>query len=76
MVLAYSADHYRKWRRELGIPEMPFGAFGENLTIEGLTAYEKAFQIEFDPVKLAGVEAYKTISKTPEFAAWAKRRKK
>lgn len=36
-VLAYSADHYRKWRRELGIPEMPFGAFGENLTIAGLS---------------------------------------
>ena len=36
-VLAYSADHYRKWRRELGIPEMQFGAFGENLTIAGLS---------------------------------------
>lgn len=36
-VLAYSADHYGKWRRELGISEMPFGAFGENLTIEGLS---------------------------------------
>jgi len=36
-VLAYSADHYRKWRRELEMPEMPFGAFGENLTIAGLS---------------------------------------
>src|SRR5581483_9330155 len=36
-VLAYSADHYPKWRRELRIPEMPFGAFGENLTITGLS---------------------------------------
>ena len=35
-VLAYSADHYPKWRRELGMPEMPHGAFGENLTIAGL----------------------------------------
>jgi MOSC domain-containing protein YiiM len=34
-VLAYSADHYSKWRRELGI-DMPHGAFGENLTIAGL----------------------------------------
>jgi MOSC domain-containing protein YiiM len=36
-VLAYSADHYPKWREELRMPEMPCGAFGENLTIAGLT---------------------------------------
>jgi MOSC domain-containing protein YiiM len=36
-VLAYSADHYPKWRFELGMPDMPYGAFGENLTIAGLS---------------------------------------
>src|SRR5580693_7222703 len=36
-ILAYSADHYAKWRRELAIPDMPYGAFGENLTIAGLS---------------------------------------
>jgi MOSC domain-containing protein YiiM len=36
-VLAYSADHYPKWRRDLGMAAMPHGAFGENLTISGLT---------------------------------------
>ena len=36
-VLAYSADHYPKWRRELNLPDMPYGAFGENLTISGLS---------------------------------------
>jgi MOSC domain-containing protein YiiM len=35
-VLAYSADHYPKWRNELQLPEMPYGAFGENFTIFGL----------------------------------------
>lgn len=35
-VLAYSADHYAYWREHLGLPEMPFGGFGENLTIGGL----------------------------------------
>jgi MOSC domain-containing protein YiiM len=35
-VLAYSADHYPKWREELAIPDMPHGAFGENLTIAGM----------------------------------------
>lgn len=33
--LAYAAGHYPGWRAELGLPEMPFGAFGENLTIDG-----------------------------------------
>jgi MOSC domain-containing protein YiiM len=32
-ILAYSADHYPNWRSELRMPEMPHGAFGENLTI-------------------------------------------
>jgi len=36
-VLAYSADHYPKWRDELTLPDMPHGAFGENLTIAGLS---------------------------------------
>jgi MOSC domain-containing protein YiiM len=35
-VLAYSADHYPIWREELPLPEMPYGGFGENLTIEAL----------------------------------------
>ena len=35
-VLAYSADHYPYWRQQLNLPEMPYGAFGENLSIAGL----------------------------------------
>jgi MOSC domain-containing protein YiiM len=35
-VLAYSADHYSYWRTHLNLPDMPYGGFGENLTIEGL----------------------------------------
>jgi MOSC domain-containing protein YiiM len=36
-VLAYSADHYPHWRSELRVPDMAFGAFGENLSIAGLS---------------------------------------
>ncbi len=36
-VLAYAADHYDLWRRELDFPTLPFGAFGENFTVEGMT---------------------------------------
>jgi MOSC domain-containing protein YiiM len=34
-VYAYSLAHYEWWNRELG-RELPFGMFGENLTIDGL----------------------------------------
>jgi MOSC domain-containing protein YiiM len=33
--LCYSADHYPAWRRELDLPEMSGGGFGENFTIAG-----------------------------------------
>lgn len=36
-VLAYGAEHYAKWREELRMADMPHGAFGENLTIDGLS---------------------------------------
>jgi len=36
-VLAYGAAHYPAWREELGIPDLPYGAFGENFTLSDLT---------------------------------------
>ena len=36
---AYPSEHYPLWRDELG-QELPFGAFGENLTVEGLLEAE------------------------------------
>lgn len=35
-VYAYPAEHYDFWREELAVPELGWGAFGENLTIEGI----------------------------------------
>jgi MOSC domain-containing protein YiiM len=35
-VLAYSADHYPYWRAHLSLPDMPYGGFGENLTLDSL----------------------------------------
>ena len=35
-VYAYPSEHYDYWRTELPEMEMPWGMFGENLTIEGL----------------------------------------
>lgn len=36
-VYAYPSEHYEFWRRELGLDQLEWGAFGENLTIEGLS---------------------------------------
>src|SRR3954466_15455292 len=35
-LLAYSAEHYAYWRPHLSLPDMPYGGFGENLTIAGV----------------------------------------
>ncbi len=36
-VYAYPAEHYGFWRRELSDTHLPWGAFGENLTVTGLS---------------------------------------
>lgn len=35
-VYAYPSEHYPVWKEELGLAELPFGSFGENLTTTGL----------------------------------------
>lgn len=36
-VYAYPKEHYAYWQQELPNEELPWGAFGENLTVEGLS---------------------------------------
>lgn len=38
-ICVYAEEHYPHWEQELGVP-LPCGAFGENLTIRGLTEEE------------------------------------
>ena len=45
------------------------------IAVEGLQAYEKAFNMRFDLEKRAALEQYRKVARTPEFAAWAKSRK-
>ncbi len=45
------------------------------LALAGLSAYEKAFDMRFDPDKLAQLADYRELARTPEFAAWAKPRR-
>jgi len=35
-LLAYSEENYARWREDPGLPQFPFGAFGENHTVTGL----------------------------------------
>ena len=42
-VYVYPSEHYAYWRKELPGVELPWGAFGENLTTEGLS--ESTLQI-------------------------------
>ncbi len=35
-IYAYPREHYEYWRRELPATDLPWGAFGENFTTEGL----------------------------------------
>jgi MOSC domain-containing protein YiiM len=39
-LLVYSVEHYPFWQREFGLDPAPVGAFGENLTVTGLTEAE------------------------------------
>jgi MOSC domain-containing protein YiiM len=36
-VYLYPSEHYDYWKSELSLADLPFGAFGENLTTEGWT---------------------------------------
>ena len=46
-VYLYPSEHYDVWRQELALDELPFGAFGENLTTEGLTEEDVHIGDEF-----------------------------
>ena len=37
VVLAYDAAHYPVWRERLGMPELAYGYFGENFTVNGFS---------------------------------------
>ena len=45
------------------------------IAVEGLKAYEKAFEVVFNLDQLAAQAEYKQIATTPEFAAWRKSRR-
>jgi MOSC domain-containing protein YiiM len=63
-VYVYSSEHYDFWRKELPDADLPWGAFGENLTTSGLT--EDAVRIG-DRFAIGSAEFIVTQPRTPCF---------
>src|SRR6516162_8869651 len=61
-VYAYPAEHYPYWRGELPDAEVPWGAFGENLTTTGLTEEEVRIG---DLFRVGSAELVATQPRTP-----------
>jgi MOSC domain-containing protein YiiM len=61
-VYAYPSEHYPAWREELGRPDLPWGAFGENLTLEGLVETDVAVG---DRLRIGTVELVVTQPRQP-----------
>ena len=64
---AYAADHYAYWQRELDRP-LPFGQFGENFTVTGLSE-ERAYIGDVFRVGEALVEVTQPRMGDPGFVA-------
>ncbi|MBI3370795.1 MAG: MOSC domain-containing protein [Betaproteobacteria bacterium] len=63
-VYAYSFDHYPYFREALGRGEMPFGQFGENLTVAGL---DEARSYVGDHLRIGSAEFAITQPRVPCF---------
>lgn len=63
-VYAYPSEHYTYWREELPGAELPWGAFGENLTVEGLLEVEVYIG---DRLKIGSAEFTVTQPRIPCF---------
>ena len=61
-VYAYPFDHYKFWEGSLGRSGFPFGQFGENLTVEGLS--EKTVRVG-DVFRVGGALLQATQPRTP-----------
>jgi MOSC domain-containing protein YiiM len=63
-VYAYPSKHYAYWREELPGVDLPWGAFGENLTVEGL--FEDTVYIG-DQLRIGSAEFVVTQPRIPCF---------
>jgi len=63
-VYAYPSEHYPYWKAELPVTDLPWGAFGENFTTEGLLESEVGIG---DRIRVGSVELVVTQPRMPCF---------
>jgi MOSC domain-containing protein YiiM len=63
-VYGYPSEHYEYWRRELPDADLPWGAFGENLSTEGLLETDVAIG---DRYRIGSAELIVTQPRIPCF---------
>jgi MOSC domain-containing protein YiiM len=63
-VYAYPSEHYEYWRRELPGVALPWGAFGENLTTQGLLETDVSIG---DRIQVGSAEFFVTQPRQPCF---------
>ena len=63
-VYAYPSEHYAYWKNELPAIDLPYGAFGENLTVRGLFETEVCLGDRF---AIGGAEVVVTQPRIPCF---------
>jgi len=63
-VYVYPSEHYEYWRRELPSTDLPWGAFGENFTTEGLLEQDLAIG---DRLRVGSAEFVVTQPRMPCF---------
>jgi MOSC domain-containing protein YiiM len=63
-VYVYPSEHYADWRAELPTADLPWGVFGENLTIEGLLEHEIR---PGDRLRIGSAEFEVTVPRMPCF---------
>jgi MOSC domain-containing protein YiiM len=61
---AYPSEHYAFWRQELSHDDLPWGSFGENLTLEGLLEADARIG---DRIRIGGAECVVTTPRLPCF---------
>lgn len=63
-VYVYPSEHYAAWRQELPAADLAWGAFGENLTIDGLLEHEVR---PGDRLRIGSAEFEVTVPRLPCF---------
>ena len=73
-VLAYGAERYPVWREALNMPDLPYGAFGENFTVsmrnQSLTNFSGSGSVSLPPSGLRIGIPFTRTANSPAASNW------